>query len=112
MNVSNQNIFYSPKIPHLFSGRFDPGGGLVTKTANKGESITLSVTSVNGLGTFPIWRRISNGVPTNLDSFSGQYTMTVSPSEAIDGDLYAVIQSGVRLNDNHFGIIRLIVRGK
>ncbi len=95
-------------------GRFEPVDGLVTKTVNRGEDVTLSVSSVNGLGTSPVWRRIRNGIVGGLYSVSGQYTYTITlPSlDVMDGDLYTVIQSSVSVSDNHFGMIRLIVRGK
>ena len=87
---------------------------MVTKTVNKGEDVTLSVSSVNGLGTGPIWRRIRNGVVNNLSGVSGQNTLTITLSsvDVMDGDLFAVVQTGVTTRDNHFGMIRLIVRGK
>ena len=86
----------------------------MTKTINKGEDVTLLVSSVNGLGTAPIWRRIRNGIIDDLSSVSGQNTLTITLSsfDVMDGDLFAVVQSGVNLIDNHFGMIRLIVRGK
>ena len=86
---------------------------MVTKTINKGEDVTLSVSSVNGLGTAPIWRRIRNGVIDGLRGLPGQntFSITLPSSEVMHDDLYAVIQSGQPSSDNHFGMIRLIVRG-
>ena len=90
-------------------GRFDPSDGLVTKTINKGEGVTLSVSSVNG-GHTPLWRRIRNGIVSEFTSI--QNALTVSSSDVMDGDLFAVIQSSLSVNDNHFAMIRMIVRGK
>ncbi|XP_071800048.1 uncharacterized protein [Asterias amurensis] len=100
-------------IIHSEARRFAPTDGWVTKTVNKGEDVTLSIGSVNGLGTFPLWRRIRNGVVDNLSSVSGQNTLTITLSsvDVMHGDLFAVIQSDVTTRDNHFGMIRLIVRG-
>ena len=80
----------------------------MTRTVNKGEDVTLSVSSVNS-GYNPLWRRIRNGMVT--DSGTGLSINIPSSSEANDGDLYAVIQSGLTISDNHFSMIRLIVRG-
>ncbi|XP_071800225.1 angiopoietin-1 receptor-like isoform X2 [Asterias amurensis] len=100
-------------IIHSYTRRFEPVDGLVTKTFNKGEDVTLSVSSVNGLGTGPIWRRIRNGYVNDLNSVSGQNTLTITLSsvDVMHGDLFAVIQSGVSVIDNHFGMIRIIVGG-
>ncbi|XP_071800226.1 tyrosine-protein kinase receptor Tie-1-like [Asterias amurensis] len=100
-------------IIHSETRRFEPVDGLVTKTFNKGEDVTLSVSSVNDLGTAPLWRRIRIGTVDDLNGVSGQNTLTITLSsmDVMDGDLYAVIQSGVTTGDNHFGMVRLIVRG-
>ncbi|XP_033636185.1 tyrosine-protein kinase receptor Tie-2-like isoform X2 [Asterias rubens] len=100
-------------IIHSYTRSFEPVDGLVTKTINKGEDVTLSVSSVNGLGTGPVWRRIRNGIVDDLNSVSGQNTLTITLSsvDVMDGDLFAVVQTGVTTRDNHFGMIRLIVRG-
>ncbi|XP_033636449.1 tyrosine-protein kinase receptor Tie-1-like isoform X3 [Asterias rubens] len=100
-------------IINAVTRRFEPADGVVTKTINKGEDVTLLVSSVNGLGTAPIWRRIRNGVIDGLRGLPGQntFSITLPSSEVRHDDLYAVIQSGQPTSDNHFGMIRLIVRG-
>ena len=90
-------------------GRFEPSDGLVTKTINKGEDVTLSVSSVNG-GHTPLWRRIRNGNVSYVMSSGNAFT--VSSLDVMDGDLFSVIQSSLSVNDNHFAMIRMIVRGK
>ncbi|XP_038066564.1 tyrosine-protein kinase receptor Tie-1-like [Patiria miniata] len=96
-------------IIHSVNRRFEPVDGLVTKTINKGENVTLSVIKANS-GGFPLWRRTRNGtVNANLTN-SNQASFTVPSTDADDGDLYTVIGSAVTLTDNHFSMIRLIVR--
>ncbi|XP_038066559.1 tyrosine-protein kinase receptor Tie-1-like [Patiria miniata] len=97
-------------IIHSVNRRFEPVDGLVTKTINKGEDVTLSVITVNSGGS-PIWRQIRNGtVVSDFPSYN-QPSFTLPSADAVDGDLYTVIGSDVTLNDNHFSMIRLIVRG-
>ncbi|XP_022109446.1 uncharacterized protein LOC110989392 isoform X2 [Acanthaster planci] len=107
---SNRNLttrVYS--IIHSIHRRFQPGDGQVTRTVNKGENVTLSVIPVNSGGT-PLWRRTNDGV-VDFMSASGLDTLTVSSADVVHGDLYTVIASAVGLENNHFSMIRLIVRG-
>ncbi|XP_038066558.1 tyrosine-protein kinase receptor Tie-1-like [Patiria miniata] len=97
-------------IIHSVNRRFEPVDGLVTKTINKEEDVTLSVITVNSGGS-PLWHRIRNGtVTSNFPNFN-QASFTLPSTDAVDGDLYTVVGSVVTLTDNHFSMIRLIVRG-
>ena len=97
-------------LPFLLTGKFEPQDGLVTRTINSGESVTLSVTSYNNQGTIPLWRRIRNGIVTDVTA--NGYSATLPSDDVMNGDVYAVTQSAAVISDNHFSMIRLIVRGK
>ncbi|XP_038066576.1 tyrosine-protein kinase receptor Tie-1-like [Patiria miniata] len=97
-------------IIHSINRRFEPADGLVTKMVNKGDSVTLSVNRVISGGS-PNWRRTRNGVLNNTLPNANQYSFTVPSTDTVHGDLYTVVASGTALSDNHFSMIRLIVRG-
>ncbi|XP_038066655.1 angiopoietin-1 receptor-like [Patiria miniata] len=85
---------------------------LLTKTISKGENVTLSVQSYRASTTYyASWRRIRDGVVTNLTDYDRMSTITIPPSQAKHGDVYAVVDSRYSLSDNKFTLIRLIVRG-
>ncbi|XP_038066572.1 angiopoietin-1 receptor-like [Patiria miniata] len=97
-------------IIHSVNRRFEPVDGLVTKTVNIREDVTLSVIQAISGGS-PLWRRTRNGtVNANLPN-SNRASFTVPSTDAVDGDLYTVIGNTDTLADNHFSMIRLIVRG-
>ncbi|XP_038066562.1 angiopoietin-1 receptor-like [Patiria miniata] len=96
-------------IIHSENRRFEPVDGLVTKTVNKGEDVTLSVITVNSGGS-PLWRRTRNGAVNATLPIANQASFTLPTTDVDDGDLYTVIGSAVTLADNHFSMIRLIVR--
>ncbi|XP_038066573.1 tyrosine-protein kinase receptor Tie-2-like [Patiria miniata] len=97
-------------IIHSVNRRFEPVDGLVTKTINKGEDVTLAVITVIP-GSSPQWYRTRNGTATSDFPNYTQANFTLPSADAVDGDLYAVIASSIALADNHFSMIRLIVRG-
>ncbi|XP_038066659.1 tyrosine-protein kinase receptor Tie-1-like [Patiria miniata] len=108
-----QNTTRVYSLIHSYARLFLPSDGPGTKTINKGESVVLSVATVsyNGnSGSYHRWARIRNGASSYLMSYDDQSSITIAPSEARHGDLYAVIKRTVSLSDNHFGMIRLIVR--
>ena len=82
----------------------------LTKTISRGENASLSVRRRSGYN--PQWRRISDGIVTNLTAYDGMDTITIPPDQAKHGDVYAVVQSSQALGDNKFTLIRLIVRGR
>ncbi|XP_038066657.1 uncharacterized protein LOC119736716 [Patiria miniata] len=86
---------------------------LLTKTINKGENVTLYVQSFYAWRKkYASWRRIRDGVVTNLSNYDGMETITIPSSQAKHGDVYAVVDSReFSLSDNKFALIRLIVRG-
>ncbi|XP_022111586.1 receptor-type tyrosine-protein phosphatase mu-like, partial [Acanthaster planci] len=108
---SNRNLttrVYS--IIHSIHRRFEPHNGLVTKTINKGEDVTLMIDSVNS-STRPLWHRNNNRTAVRLHAYDGMYNITIPSGNISDGDLYATIENLLSVNDNHFSLIRLIVRG-
>ncbi|XP_022109426.1 angiopoietin-1 receptor-like [Acanthaster planci] len=98
-------------IIHSIHRRFEPRSGLVTRTINKGEGVTLMIDSVDS-GSYPLWHRIRQGAVTELytDNDMNMYDITIPSSMVSDGDLYATFQHAFSVNDNHFSLIRLIVR--
>ncbi|XP_038066656.1 uncharacterized protein LOC119736715 [Patiria miniata] len=84
---------------------------LLTKTINTGENATLSVQNRRGWTSHASWRRISDGVATNLTDYDGMGTITIPASQAKHGDVYVVLSSRYSLRDNKFSLFRLIVRG-
>ncbi|XP_038069293.1 tyrosine-protein kinase receptor Tie-2-like [Patiria miniata] len=85
---------------------------MLTKTINKGEYATLFVEKRrSGSTRYASWYRISHGVATNSTEYYGLTAVTIPPSQAKHGDVYAVVDSTDSLSDNKFTLIRLIVRG-
>ncbi|XP_022111576.1 angiopoietin-1 receptor-like isoform X3 [Acanthaster planci] len=97
-------------IVHSIRRKFEPTDGQVTRTIMTGDDVTLSVVKVNS-DSSPFWRRTRNGIiGLNLTN-QYQLDFVMSSADAVHGDLYTVIGIGVTLMDNHFSMIRLIVRG-
>ncbi|XP_038066556.1 tyrosine-protein kinase receptor Tie-1-like [Patiria miniata] len=97
-------------IIHSVHRRLETVDGLVTKTVNKGENVTLTVTQV-GSGGLPLWRRTRNGVLNYTYPDARQSSIKVPPRETVDGDLYTAVADPFDVSDNHFSMTRLIVRG-
>ncbi|XP_038066567.1 tyrosine-protein kinase receptor Tie-1-like [Patiria miniata] len=95
-------------IIHSHLRKFEPADGQVTKTINKGENATLAVISANN-GSSPVWHRNNEGILLDLDPT--RYEIQLTADEVADGDLFVVTDRDAPLDDNHFGMIRLIVRG-
>ncbi|XP_022100269.1 tyrosine-protein kinase receptor Tie-1-like isoform X2 [Acanthaster planci] len=96
-------------IIHSNQRKFEPADGQVTKTVNKGENVTLAVIPANN-GSLPLWHRFTYvGSRSNLASM--QYVIQLSSGMVADGDFFVVTERDAALDDNHFGMIRLIIRG-